>query len=229
MPVSAMARARQRLRTIPATLSCSTTTVPCWVASVVVSLCNASRRRSAALAWTRASRRRVRFLRLEPGRRRASSRLSRRSLRNEPSRALGLAITVPVDSTARCRTPTSTPTTLGLPLPAGMARCTSTVNEMYQRSARRLMVAARMRAVPCSSRRASLRVDSWVLTTPMRGSWTCLRSASTRMAPVVKRQATRARRFLLRRGKPTGRPLRRPLRESLQFRSALASPSRPLL
>jgi hypothetical protein len=41
-----------------------------------------------------------------------------------------------------------------------MARSTSTVNDTYQRSAILVIVAARMRAVPCSSRRASFRVDS---------------------------------------------------------------------
>src|SRR6266511_3616369 len=68
-------------------------------------------------------------------------------------------------------------------------------------------------------------VGSWVLTTPILGSWTCLRSGSTRTAPVVNRQATRARRFFFLRGKPIGRPLRSPLRESLQFLSARASAS----
>src|SRR6266508_6670618 len=143
-----MARARRRLRTIPATLSRSTITVPCSVASAEVSLWWASRRRLAARAWTWASRRRVRFLCFDPGLRRASSRLSRRSLRSDPSKARGFATVWPVESTARCRTPTSTPTTLGLPLLVGMARSTSTVNETYQRSPRRLIVAARIRAAP---------------------------------------------------------------------------------
>lgn len=68
-----------------------------------------------------ANRRRVRLLRVEPGVRRAISRLSRRSLRSHLSRARGLEITAPVDSTARCLTPTSTPATLGLPLLVGTA------------------------------------------------------------------------------------------------------------
>ena len=69
----------------------------------------------------------------------------------------------PVERVARCRIPASTPITLVLPFPAETSRWTSTVKETYQRSAVRVMVAARMRALPCSSRRASLRVDSWVL------------------------------------------------------------------
>src|SRR4029453_8182352 len=73
------------------------------------------------------------------------------------------------------------------------------------------MVPARIRAVPCSRRRASLRVDLWVLTTPMRGSWMCLRSGSSLIAPVVNRQASRQRPFFLNCGKPIRRPLRRPL------------------
>jgi hypothetical protein len=53
--------------------------------------------------------------------------------------------------------PTSTPTTLWQPLLAGMVRWASTVKETNQRSAVQVMVAARMRAVPRSRRRASLR------------------------------------------------------------------------
>ena len=47
----------------------------------------------------------------------------------------------PLERVARWRIPASTPTTLVLALPAGMARWTSTVKETNQRSAVRLMVA----------------------------------------------------------------------------------------
>ena len=72
-------------------------------------------------------------------------------------------------------------------------------------------------AVPCSRRRASLRVDSWVLSAPIRGRVTCLRSAATRSGPVVNRQASRQRPFFFLVGKPTGRPLRRPDLQSEKF------------
>jgi hypothetical protein len=72
-------------------------------------------------------------------------------------------------------------------LAAGTWRRTSTVKETNQRSAVRVIVAAKMRAVFCSRRRASLRVDSWVLSAPIRGSVMGLRSASTRSGPVVNR------------------------------------------
>ena len=228
IPVSASARARRRLRSIPATLSFSTTTVPYSLASAVVSLWSASRRTFAARTYVRASCLRVRARRLEFGPRRASSRLSLRSFGSSCSRARGLGMgDAPVDRTAKWRIPTSTPTTLVLPLPAGTAHWTSTVKDTNQRSAWRLMVAARMRAVPCSRRRASFLVDSWVLITPMRGSWICLRSLRTFSGPVVNRQASRTRPFLLSRENPAGRPLRRPALESAQFLRDLASPSNP--
>jgi hypothetical protein len=116
-----------------------------------VSLCIASRRRLAARPWIRASRYRARYraryLRPDPGSRRASSRLTRRSARNEPSKARGFGMGgTSVDSTARWRMPTSTPTTVVLPLLADTARSTSTVKATYQRSAVRLIAAARMEA-----------------------------------------------------------------------------------
>ncbi|MDX6330345.1 MAG: hypothetical protein QOI83_2728 [Streptomycetaceae bacterium] len=67
-----------------------------------------------------------------------------------------------------------------------------------------------MRAVPLLTRRSSLRVDSWVRILPSRGNVTCLRSASTRMVPVVNRHARRARCLDLRRGIPIRLPLRLP-------------------
>jgi len=68
-----------------------------------------------------------------------------------------------------------------------------------------------------------LLVDSCVLSTPIRGSWTCFRSPSTRMAPVVNRQAL-CERALVHRGNLIGRPFRRPFCESVQFLSARESP-----
>ena len=49
---------------------------------------------------------------------------------------------------------------------ARSARWTSQVNEQNQRPASRRTVAVRIRALPCSTRRASFRVDSWVLIVP---------------------------------------------------------------
>jgi hypothetical protein len=53
--------------------------------------------------------------------------------------------------------------------------------------------------------------------------------ASQRIAPVVNRTDRRAFRFDLNRGNPAGLPFRFPFRESLQFFSARASWSRPVL
>src|SRR6266508_5814914 len=51
---------------------------------------------------------------------------------------------------------------------------------------------------------------SWVLTRPSLGRVTWWRSGSTRMVPVVNRQASRARPFLLNLGNPARPPWRRP-------------------
>jgi hypothetical protein len=87
-------------------------------------------------------------------------------------------------------------------------------------------VAERIRAVPVSILRASLRVDSQVRTTPMRGSRTCRRSAARPNAPVVNRQLGRERRPL-NRGDATLRPARTPDREEDQFDRAAAGLASP--
>ncbi len=86
-----------------------------------------------------------------------------------------------------------------------------------------------IRAVPWSMRRASLRADSCSFSRPSRGSTTCLRSDSTRIAPVVNRTDAMVRRRDLNPGNPTGRPARLPERESAQFFNARARASRPVL
>jgi hypothetical protein len=93
----------------------------------------------------------------------------------------------------------------------------------------RRTVADMIRAVPASIRRASLRADSCNFNRPSRGSTTCIRSGSTRIAPVVNRTLGVVRRRDLNRGKPDGRPARFPLRESVQFFNPRASASRPVL
>src|SRR5215212_2853376 len=105
-----------------------------------------------------------------------------------------------------------------LPFVAGTSRWSSTENETNQRLARREMVAERMRAVRCSTRRASFRVDSWVRTLPSRGNVTWCRSGPTRIAPVVNRQVSGARPRFLKRGNPTLAPFRRPLGERAETR-----------
>ena len=65
---------------------------------------------------------------------------------------------------------------------AGTARSTSTVNDTNHRCAVRDTVADRIRAVPFSSLRASLRVDSCVRIVPSRGRVTVL--PAQRIAPV---------------------------------------------
>lgn len=102
-------------------------------------------------------------------------------------------------------------------------------NEQYQRPALSWRtVADKIRAVPASIRRANLRVDSCVRTTPSRGSVMWRRSASHRMTPVVNR-TERGARAVLNRGKPTARPARCPLRDFDHASSPRANPSRPVL
>ena len=102
-------------------------------------------------------------------------------------RCRGLGTGSPVDSTARALMPRSTPTVASGRAGALTWRATSTVNAQYQRPASRRTVADRIRAVPVSRRRASLRVDSCVLIVPTLGKVTCCRSVSTRITPVVNR------------------------------------------
>ena len=95
-------------------------------------------------------------------------RLVRPSLPSAAVSGRGLAIRSPLDSTASCGTPTSTPTVAAGRRGRCSARCTWQVNDTNQRPPCWLIVAARIRAVPCSSRRASFLVDSWVLSRPSR-------------------------------------------------------------
>ena len=83
--------------------------------------------------------------------------------------------------------PRSTPTTASGRAGVRSARSTSQVNATYQRPPSRRTVADMIRAVPASTRRASLRADSCSFNRPSRGSTTCIRSGSTRIAPVVNR------------------------------------------
>ncbi|MGH3719167.1 MAG: hypothetical protein ACRDRI_10080 [Pseudonocardiaceae bacterium] len=57
-----------------------------------------------------------------------------------------------------------------------------------------------MRAVPASTLRARVRVDSWVRTAPMTGSRMWRRSEPSPTAPVVNRQLGRLRCFDVNRG-----------------------------
>ena len=123
---------------------------------------------------------------------------------------------------SRNLTPRSTPTTDSGSVGAGSDRSTSTEKDTNQRPARNDTVADRIRAVPAAMRRASLRVDSWVRTIPIRGSFTCRRSVSTSPnAPVVNRHDNPAR-LPLNLGKRTLGPFRFPDREDDQFASAVA-------
>lgn len=108
-------------------------------------------------------------------------------------------------------------------------RAISTVNAQYQRPASRRTVADRIRAVPASRRRASLRVDSCVLIMPTLGKVTCLRSVSTRITPVVNRTLGMVPRRVLKRGNPTLRLARLPAWEFAQFFNERATPARPVL
>src|SRR5438445_13871093 len=70
-------------------------------------------------------------------------------------------------------------------------------------------------------------MNSWVATSRMRGTFTCLRSVTARPnAPVVNRHDNPARLPLIR-GKRSVGPLRLPVRESDQFPKAVARYARP--
>jgi hypothetical protein len=199
----------------------------CRRASAVVAWCSASRRRSAARAWIRAMRPAVRAHRFEPRRPlrrsgltwRAARRCTARSRACAAARLRGAgtrATSAPsgAATTSRSRTPASTPTTgcaRSAQAWAGRAdaRPASIVKEQYQRRPSQLTVAARIRAAPAPIRLSSAVVGSCVLTRPMRGSTTCMRS-STRIAPVVNRHDTRPRCRDLNRGKPVFGPRRFP-------------------
>ena len=136
-------------------------------------------------------------------------------------------MTSPVESTARDLTPRSTPTTVSGCDGAGSLRVTSTENDTCHRPARCDTAAERIRAVPPSTCRASFRVDSWVRTTPMRGSVTCRRSAAGRPnAPVVNRHDMPCR-LPLNRGNRTFRPRRLPDLDAFQLPNAVARFARP--
>src|ERR1700716_666731 len=136
-------------------------------------------------------------------------------------------MTSSVDSTASDLTPRSTPTTESGRAGAASWRSTSTENEQNHRPPRWVTVAERTRPVPRSICRASLRVDSWARTRPMRGSLTCLRSVSARpTAPVVNRHDNPTR-LPLNRGNFIFRPARVPLRDADQLPNAVARFARP--
>jgi hypothetical protein len=104
-----------------------------------------------------------------------------------------------------------------------------TVNAQCQRLPSLRTVADKIRAVPASRRRASLRVDSCVLIRPTRGRVTWRRSDSTWIAPVVNLTEGTVRRRERNRGKPARRPSRLTFLETAQLSSARATPSSPVL
>src|SRR6266702_25941 len=136
-------------------------------------------------------------------------------------------MTSPVDNTARDLIPRSIPTTALGRRGAGSTRSTSTEKDTNQRPDWWVMVAERMRPVPRATCRASVRVDSCVRTTPIRGSRTCRRSVSTRPnAPVVNRHDSLDR-FPLNLGNRTLGPRRVPLFDVVQLPSAVARFANP--
>lgn len=232
-----MDRAKRRLRSMPAMLRSSITIEPKVAASRVVSLCIPSRR-CALTRWSTLLRCRFAFSQRLDGCLaacrsapvlRETTRHMRRNLRIAALRCLWLGTTSPLDKTARLLMPTSTPMIWSGCFGLLAARTISTVKAQNQRLPSRLAVADRIRAVPASSRRASLRVDSWVFIRPILGSVTWCRSGSTRIAPVVNLIEGVVLRRVLNRGKPTRAPARLPDFESLKFFNARATPSRPVL
>ena len=153
----------------------------------------------------------------------AIERLARRSRRSEERSAFGPATvtTFPASSApvSRVFTPRSMPMAVrGRAWRPGTARSTSTVNDTYHRWALRDTVADRMRAGPFSSRRASLRVDSWVAMVPSRGSVTVL--PAQRSTPVLNRNESRHFPRFLKWGNPSRRPLRSPFLDFTKSRRA---------
>jgi len=136
-------------------------------------------------------------------------------------------MTSPVDNTASDVMPRSTPTAVSGRVGAGSVRVISTDNDTNQRPRRCDTVADRIRALPRSTCRASLRVDSYVRTVPTRGSFTCRRSPSIRPnAPVVNRHDNPAR-LPLNRGNRTVGPRRLPARDAAQLPNAVDRLARP--
>ena len=102
----------------------------------------------------------------------------------------------------------------------------STENEQNQRPDRYVTVADRIRARPCSTCRASFRVDSCVRTVPIRGNRTCRRSSARPNAPVVNRHDMPCR-LPLNLGNRTFGPRRVPFFDAFQLPSAVARLARP--
>jgi hypothetical protein len=101
------------------------------------------------------------------------------------------------------------------------------VDTHHQRPPWRVTVAERIRPVPRSTWRASVRVDSWVRTRPMRGSVTCRRSPSGRPNAPVVNQHDRPCRLPLKRGNRTVGPRRVPFFDAFQLPNAVARFARP--
>ena len=111
-----------------------------------------------------------------------------RSWRCAAFRCRGLGTSSPVDSTARSLMPdVDADHASGRAGVRGGALDLDRRTTTCHRPPSRRTVADRIRAVPASTRRASLRADSCSFNRPSRGSTTCLRSGSTRIAPVVNR------------------------------------------
>ena len=224
-PASEMARASRRFRVIPATFRSSETTVAYRAARPVVALCRASARTLATRAWMRASRAADLRRFALPFAVRECARLARRGWRSEDRSASGpsTVTTRPRSSTpvSRVLIPRSTPIAdPGRECRSGMARSASTVNDTCQRCAVRVTVAGKIRAVPLSSLRASLRVDSCVRSVPSLGRVT-VRPAH-RITPAPNRNESRHLPRFLNLGKPSPRPLRSPFRDLVKSRSALS-------
>jgi hypothetical protein len=152
----------------------STTTVPIVAVGQVVSLCRPSRRRLVSRWWV-VLRARLAFSQrfdgpvwagtaADPPRRSRRSRCARpRCWGLDTNPSLSDTPGIGDDGTVRWVMPGSTPITTSGRVLGRSARRTPWVNEQNQRPASPRTVAVKMRARPCSTRRASVRVDSWVL------------------------------------------------------------------
>jgi hypothetical protein len=115
-------------------------------------------------------------------------------------------------------TPRSIPTAVpGRACACGRPHCSSTVKETNQRCAVRLTVADKIRAVPASTREASVLVSSCVRTAPRRGRVTV--APAQRSVPVSRKESL-ALPFFFHRGNPSLFPLRRPFLDLTKSPSA---------
>ena len=173
------------------------------------SLCSQPRRVFPTRAWQRATFRRARSRRAEPCCRRASSFCARASLAACFRAIRGASTFVPSDSTAKCVSPRSIPTSC---CTGGSGWSgTSTTNEAWYRPA------ASTVTVTLDGSNGSSR-DQRTGTSPIPGSRNRPAGSTRNRAALVNRIACARSRFDRNRGAPSVRPFRAPVTEAKKLR-----------